>query len=265
VDGSGNKADEFFVQVFVRDVIPPVIVLNGSPEVSVDVFGTFNDPGVTATDNITLNPSIVTDRSTALNLNKLGKYTVTYTASDGSQNRASVKRTINVVDRTAPVLTLLTPNPFRMDINDDFDTIDPGYKVTDNYWPEDSIEIAVDKSKLITSQTGMYFVYYQATDRSGNVSPSRFRRVEVTFRIGLNKLTLGSNMFKIYPNPTAGKFTVNSDVKIHQIKIYGTDGRLVDSISTFNNGGEIDIKERGIFMLVIETEDGVYTHKMLVN
>ena len=47
-----------------------------------------------------------------VDVNTLGSYTVTYSVSDSSSNAASVvTRTVNVVDQTAPAITILGDNP----------------------------------------------------------------------------------------------------------------------------------------------------------
>jgi hypothetical protein len=264
-DGSGNAATEFFVQVFVRDIIPPVIVLNGSPEVMVDVFGAFNDPGVTATDNFTLNLIIINDRAQILNTNKLGTYTITYTAIDAAGNRSSVQRKVMVVDRESPTIYLQGPNPFRMDINDDYDTIDPGVKAIDNYWWEDSIIITIDKSQLNISEVGTYYVYYSATDKSGNISNFIYRKVDVTFPLSLNeKASNIEESLSTYPNPSSGQVNIESKSIISGITVFDLSGKLIKTVLPINTNAIITIEKNGLYVLLIETAKGVYTERVSI-
>ena len=42
-----------------------------------------------------------------MDTNTVGTYTITYTATDPSGNAATATRTVNVVDTTAPVVTVI--------------------------------------------------------------------------------------------------------------------------------------------------------------
>ena len=69
--------------------------------------------GATATDNYDgdLTASIVIDAS-AVDTAVVGSYVVTYDVTDSEGNAATqVIRTVNVVDTTAPVITLVGDNP----------------------------------------------------------------------------------------------------------------------------------------------------------
>jgi hypothetical protein len=262
VDGSGNKADEFFVQVFVRDVIPPVIVLNGSSAISVDVFGTFNDPGVTATDNITQNPNIVTDRAQVLNMNKLGTYTITYTAIDAAGNRASVQRMVIIVDKVKPIITILGSNPMYVERNSNFDSIDPGVKITDNYWPENTMFPTLDKTQLDMTQDGPYYIYYNTTDSSGNKAVEMFRLVIVTPPVGLNDL-MNNEVFEIYPNPSAGKYYVSfKKMDIKSLQVYDMLGSLVLSkeVNAMQSDFDMSTNKHGIYIVRFTSIQGQQYH-----
>jgi hypothetical protein len=265
VDGSGNVADEYFLSVFVRDIVPPVIVLIGNPVVQVPVFGNFEDPWVTAQDNYYPNVTVSSNRATILNTNRVGEYVITYTAQDPAGNTSTVQRMVRVIDNEPPVISVLGSNPFRMDINDDFDTIDPGVKVTDNYWPEDSIDIMIDKSQLKPSVIGTYFVYYSATDKSGNVSNLRFRRVEVAFRVGLNeKVSQNNGSVSVYPNPSAGSIQIVSQAGIKQITVLDMSGKKIQTSTPHDLKTTLTISENGLFLLLIETEGGTFTQKVYI-
>ena len=102
----------------------------------------------------------------------LGSYTVTYTLTDPSNNKAvPVTRIVNVVDTIPPKL-VLNYSPDTVDINSVF--YDPGVFATDNY--DDPSDITITKSgsfyakfpKGVATDTGIYTIIYIGTDKSGN-------------------------------------------------------------------------------------------------
>ena len=64
----------------------------------------------------------------------------------------------------------------------------------------------------------------------------------------------------VFPNPTAGKVTVKSDLEISQINLYAIDGKLI----SVNKTSEIDINTKGIYFLKIVTEKGNTARKIVV-
>ncbi|MBS3926215.1 MAG: DUF5011 domain-containing protein, partial [Nitrosarchaeum sp.] len=94
------------------DTTAPVITLLGNTTIDVEVNSTYEDAGATAFDNYDgdITGSIIITNS--VDTATVGTYTVTYDVSDISGNHAiQVTRTVNVVDTTAPVITLTGANP----------------------------------------------------------------------------------------------------------------------------------------------------------
>lgn len=94
-DSSGNEAVVERTIIY-KDVIAPVISLNGRQSSSMLVGGSFSDPGFTAVDecdgDITAN--VVVEGS--VNTQEAGTYTITYKVSDSSGNVCEVQRTVHV-------------------------------------------------------------------------------------------------------------------------------------------------------------------------
>jgi uncharacterized repeat protein (TIGR01451 family) len=104
-DPSGNAAAPVTRTVHVVDTTPPTITLNGSNPMTVECHTSFTDPGATAHDGCS--GDFAATASGTVNVNVPGSYTLTYNASDPSGNAATaVTRTVNVVDTTAPTITL---------------------------------------------------------------------------------------------------------------------------------------------------------------
>ncbi|WP_299876206.1 DUF5011 domain-containing protein [uncultured Cocleimonas sp.] len=104
-DSAGNKATPITRTVIVidSDTNPPVISLIGSNSISIELDGTFTDPGATATDNI--DNSVTINKSGSVDTTTEGVYIITYNAKDEAGNSAiPVTRTITV---SAPTVTAL--------------------------------------------------------------------------------------------------------------------------------------------------------------
>jgi len=93
------------------DTIPPVITLNGSSEVNLDINETYTEEGATAVDNIDGDVAIIISGSVDTLID--GIYTITYTATDTAGNTATpVIRIVNVGDSSAdsePMPELIEP------------------------------------------------------------------------------------------------------------------------------------------------------------
>ena len=143
-----------------KDMLPPVVTLSGASSITVELGGTFTDPGASATDlkdgalSVTVSGSVDTS--------SVGSYTLTYTATDAAGNSASATRTVNVVDTTAPVLTVTGGSPTATELGGTYS--DAGATASDA-----SGSVTVTSSGTVdTSALGAYTISYSATDASGN-------------------------------------------------------------------------------------------------
>ena len=112
--------------VNVVDTTPPTIIVNGANPLTVECHTSFTDPGAVANDSCA--GSFAATPSGIVNVNVPGTYTITYTANDPSGNPATPQtRTVNVVDTTAPVITLNGSTPVLWTPNHKYHT----FSVTD--------------------------------------------------------------------------------------------------------------------------------------
>lgn len=167
-DSAGNNADEVIRTVnVIADTIAPEITLNGNASMSVDLNGTFTDPGATALDNldgdITANIVVTGNVDTS----KSGTYELKYNVSDAAGNAATeVIRTVTVAaDTVAPVITILGHNPLSIWQNDPFE--DPGATATDNVDGDLTASIVVT-GEVDNTTAGRYDLTYTVTDAAGN-------------------------------------------------------------------------------------------------
>ncbi len=177
VDSSGNTALEVTRTVNVIDTTKPSITILGDNPASAEVFGTYTDPGATANDNLDgdLSASIVTVNS--VNTGVLGAYTVTYNVTDANGNIADeAVRTVNVIDGTKPVITLLGDSTTAVEVGSTY--TDSGATASDNLDGDLTASI-VTVDSVNTSVVGEYSVTYNVTDSNGNSATEVVRTVNV--------------------------------------------------------------------------------------
>ncbi|HZI11174.1 MAG TPA: DUF5011 domain-containing protein, partial [Myxococcus sp.] len=109
VDGAGLRGTATRY-VDVDDTLPPSVALVGPASTSLECnAGTFNDPGATASDVCEGDLTGAIVRTGAVNTGAVGRYTLRYTATDGSGLTASASRTVSVVDTQGPSITCPGP------------------------------------------------------------------------------------------------------------------------------------------------------------
>ena len=240
VDNSGNQATATRT-VNVVDTTTPVITLIGDSQVTIEVGSTYTDAGATATDNYDgdLSPQIVVTNN--VDVNTVGSYTVTYSVSDSSNNAATVvTRTVNVVDLTAPTITILGDNPATIEASSSY--TDAGATATDNYNNDVTSDITVT-STVDTNIIGSYTVTYTVSDTAGNQATAV--RTVIVEDSTLPSITL------IGPNTvTVEAGSSYSDAGATATDSY--DGDLTSSIATNNN---VDINTVGSYTVTYTVSD----------
>jgi hypothetical protein len=107
-----------------------------------------------------------------VDVNTVGDYTITYTATDASNNVSTLDRTVTVQDTTAPVITLTGKNPLTWKHGTTY--VDPGASTDDG-------------SNILTTGTvnvntlGAYTITYTATNAAGIPAVQKTRTVTVIF------------------------------------------------------------------------------------
>ncbi|HSR44476.1 MAG TPA: immunoglobulin-like domain-containing protein [Acidimicrobiia bacterium] len=166
-DSSGNAAVTVVRGVNVVDTAPPAITLLGADPATVEVGGSYSDPGATAVDAVDgdLTSSISVDAS-GVDTTSIGSYSVSYTVSDSSGNSASATRSVLVADTTPPVIVLLGANPQQLYVGDTY--TESGATASDSYDGDITGSITIDVSALDLTAGGSYVVVYSVVDSSGN-------------------------------------------------------------------------------------------------
>jgi hypothetical protein len=183
-DASGNTATATRT-VNVVDTTPPVISVLGDNPATVEYGSTYTDAGATATD---VRDGSVTVVSTSISSTTvMGEQTITYTATDAAGNSSTATRTINVVDTSGPVITMIGDDPVTVEYGSDY--VDPGATATDL---RDGTVTVITSSTSSTTKLGLNYIFYTATDSLGNETKV-FRTLNVVDTTGPEITIIGSN------------------------------------------------------------------------
>lgn len=170
-DAAGNAATPVTRTVNVVDATGPVITLNGDSTMTVECHASYADAGATAND--ACGGSVSVTSSGSVDVNTPGTYTITYTATDGT-NTSTATRTVHVVDTTAPIITLNGANSMTVECHTSF--TDPGASAADSC--DTSVPVTPSGSVNV-DVPGTYTITYTASDDSGNAAASVTRTVNV--------------------------------------------------------------------------------------
>jgi len=138
-------------------LLSPKFYLLGDSEINIDVFDEYKEVGYSGTCLFkAISSKVIIDSN--INTSKIGKYNITYTLKCYGFN-ITKKRTINVVDKEAPVIKL----------NGEIESVvcplkqyeEKGYEVVDNY---DS-----NLNEKVVIKTNENSITYSVSDSSGNV------------------------------------------------------------------------------------------------
>ena len=162
-DASGNSADTVTRTVRVVDTTPPTISLIGPNPFFVQCHGVYNDPGATANDTCQGSVTVSNNANTEVNVNVVGDYTVTYTATDAYGNTATATRIVQVRDTLAPTITVVGANPLTLQCGSTF--TDPGATAIDAC--DGSLQVTAT-GNVNANQVGSYQITYTARDAAGN-------------------------------------------------------------------------------------------------
>jgi hypothetical protein len=159
----------------VVDTTAPEVLLNGDElltlECSIDMYV---EMGATATD--ACDPNVAVEiGGDEVDTTTPGTYIVTYTATDAEGNAGEVTRTVEVVDTTAPQVTLNGDKTQTLECSVD-EYVEMGATAEDACDPNVAVEIGGDE--VDTTTPGTYVVTYTAEDANGNVGQAT-RTIEV--------------------------------------------------------------------------------------
>mgnify|MGYP000754815930 CR=1 FL=1 len=205
-DDSGNKGTATR-KVNVVDITLPVVTLNGG-DVTIEMGESYTELGATVSDNYYTGLS-ATPTGT-VNTSAVGTYTITYSATDGSQNEGTATRTVTVVDTTAPVVTVRPGG----------DMVAMGTSWIDAGAISDGGETISVSGSVDINTIGIYTVTYSAFDGFNTGTAKR------TVTVRSPNDSFGDVV--IYPN--------NSATLIGQVTIEGEAAESGDIVGVFVDG-----------------------------
>jgi len=161
VDAAGGHAAPVVRTVHVTDTTAPMLTLLGANPATAECAVAFGDPGATASDSCAGAVPVATVG--AVDVATPGNYAIGYTATDPSGNSTAAVRSVNVVDTTAPVVTVLGANPAVVECAGSF--TDPGATALDSC----AGALPVTATGAVNAATpGSYAIGYTAVDPAGN-------------------------------------------------------------------------------------------------
>jgi hypothetical protein len=173
-----------------EDTEAPVITLLGANPMTVEAGGSFTDPGATVTDDV--DPTTTITGVSTVDVNTPGDYTVTYDYTDAAGHAATtVVRDVEVVDTTAPVITLLGSDPMYVLQGTSFS--DPGATAADTVDGNLTASIIVGGDTVNTAVVDDYVITYNVCDNAGNCASEVTRTVTVTADLPPEITLLGTN------------------------------------------------------------------------
>ena len=241
-DAAGNAATPVTRIVIVADTVAPVITLLGDAELTLEVGDTFTDAGATATDTVDDNLSDDIVVTGSVDTASVGSYTLIYNVSDAANNAATpVTRTVNVVDTTAPVITLLGDAELTLEVGDTFS--DAGATALDPVNGDLSDDIVVTGS-VDTASVGSYTLTYNVSDAAGNAATPVTRIVIVADTVAPVITLLGDAELTLEVGDT---FTDAGATATDTV-----DGNLSDDIVVT---GSVDTTSVGSYTLIYNVSD----------
>ena len=190
------------------DTVFPVITILGDNPATVELGSSYTDAGATSDGGETVSSSGSVDTNT------VGTYTITYSATDAAGNTSTATRTVNVVDTTAPVVTLTGVATVTVELGDDYSEL--GATATDA-----SGTVTVVTTGIVDTDTvGSYTVTYTSTDASGNAGTAT-RTVNVVDTTA--PVITSSDTFVADENQTAIGTVTASDLQTVTFIVSGTE------------------------------------------
>jgi len=242
-DAAGNPAIEVIRTINVVDSTPPVITLLGDNPVNLYIGDTYNDAGATASDEVDgdVTANIITT-GLPIDTVAVGTFTVTYNVSDTVGNSAELVRTVNVVDISTPIITLLGDNPITIEIGSEY--VDAGATASDDADGDITSSIIVVNS-VDSNILGVYTVTYNVTDSSDNHAPEAIRTVNVVdttapiitltgdnpaqVEVGYEYVDAGATASDNYDGDITSDIIPTSNVNYHTVGTYTVNYNVTDS------------------------------------
>ncbi len=217
----------------------PGIVVNGGEDMTLEVYEPYTDEGARASYfGINLNEKLSCDGS--VDPDKVGTYTEKYYVRF-LWKKTEVTKTVNVVDTSAPVLTLKGDPEIEVEDIDNFE--DPGYTAEDNYDGDITDRVTLTLSEVMVGEDGENIVTatYTVSDSAGNTA-KQHRFIRIADRTAPEVTLLGSS-----------HITLKKGDKYEESGAEATDN--IDGKVEVSSEGSVDTSTAGVYKITYYAYD----------
>ena len=235
----------------IEDTTAPIITLIGENAITLEVGTSYNDAGATALDNNDGDLSANIIVTGTVDTSTVGMYTITYSATNASENTGSATRTVIIVDTILPVITLLGDNPVSIKVGSTY--TDAGATASDNY-DGDLTSSITTVNNVNLNTVGTYTVTYNVSDANSNSAQEVTRTVNVVSNLSVEENS--KSILKIYPNPTNNSWNISTSITIQSIQLYDIIGKKVLAIYPKTKDYKINGAKfsNGVYILVLNNK-----------
>jgi hypothetical protein len=167
----------------------PLLQLNGPNPMTVECCTGFTDPGATASDDDLGDLTQDITVTGSVDAHTVGSYALVDSVSNG-YTTTTMTRTVDVVDTTPPVLTLIGANKMTVEVGSVF--VDPGATASDTCAGDLTNWIAISGG-VDASRVGRYEITYQVSDGYATSSATRVVHVVDTTPPVLSPIVPGAS------------------------------------------------------------------------
>lgn len=263
-----------------EDKTNPTISLVGDSELVVETGSKFEDPGVTATDNVDGDITSKVKKSGDVDTSKAGTYTITYSVSDNAGNTSEVKRTVKVIPvattttqnsntpktttrknnttarrttrrpTTPPTITLYGNKTITINVGEGYN--DPGYSATDSLGSNITARVSVS-GNVNTSTPGTYYITYSVTDNYGNKATVNRVIVVKSTNVSLTGISVSPNALEmsVGQSKTLTVYFTPSNATNKTVS-WSSDNPSVATVS----GGVVYARSRGTAVITVKSYNG---------
>ena len=235
----------------IEDTTAPIITLIGENAITLEVGTSYNDAGATALDNNDGDLSANIIVTGTVDTSTVGMYTITYSATNASENTGSATITVIIVDTILPVITLLGDNPVSIKVGSTY--TDAGATASDNY--DGDLTSSITTVNNVNQNTvGTYTVTYNVSDANSNSAQEVTRTVNVVSNLSVEENS--KSILKIYPNPTNNSWNISTSITIQSIQLYDIIGKKVLAIYPKTKDYKINGAKfsNGVYILVLNNK-----------
>jgi len=224
-----GEFEDYTVNILAADKTAPTLVLDGATTDTIEVFGSWVDAGYTSEDLVDGNLTSAVTVNNPLDTATVGVYVITYSVTDNSNNTTTATRTIHVLDRTNPEISLNGDDTVFVQIYTSYN--EAGTMQSDNY---DAMLSPDVNSNVDTAALGTYNINYCVQDANGN-GPICVNRTVIVIDTISPIISLNGNatevveVFSFYTD--AGYTVVENDA--YTVEVTGNWDGTADSLGTF--------------------------------